>query len=90
MLKITKTDTHVISSKTDGSDVLEITLTTTYKKETEEGAVERTHSVKTFDTDIDRAYEVLTNAMSAYFYEIREIFNGESNVENKGSEISTA
>jgi hypothetical protein len=90
MLKLTKTDNFTMFSEKDGEGLLEITLTTTYKKESDKGIVEETHSIKTYDVDIDRAYDVLSRAMSSYFLSIRNIFNGDENVDDKSNQISTA
>jgi len=90
MLKMTKLDKFTIVSEGEGDGLLEVTLTTTYKKETDKGNVEETHSVKTYDNDIDRAYDVLSRAMIAYFSGVKNLFNGDEDVHNKSSQATTA
>lgn len=89
MLKLSKDDNFSVV-KIDESDMLEVILTTTYRKETDKGKIEETHSVKTYDVDIDRAYSVLSRAMTSYFAGIRDLFNGDDDVKDKGNEVSTA
>lgn len=89
MFRLSKVDNFVIENDS-GSGLFEVVLTTTYKKETNKGKVEKTHSVKTYDTDIDRAYSVLSRAMVSYFSSIKNIFEVGENVQDKSDEARTA
>ena len=91
-MKITKND-DLVATWSDRDEIWEIVLTTTYTEESEK-IEKQTHSysVKTFDTDFERALMILHEAVGNYFAEnIPKLFRKDKvDVSDKSNEVAQA